>query len=206
MLKLRDLTFSHPGQDLPNRYDLELEAGRILAVTGPSGAGKSTLLDLIAGFLQPDSGSLTLDGKDLLSLPVEKRPVSILFQANNLFDHLSVERNILLGIGHPDTDGKQVATRALKEVGLASFGKRRASDLSGGQQQRVALARTLVHDRPVMLLDEPFANLDEETADRMRQLVATLTRRQNWHTIIVSHLTRDVETLADEIYPLSWAS
>src|SRR5690606_6090346 len=144
----------------------------VTAVSGVSGSGKSTLLDLIAGFLQPRSGRLTLHGRDLLPLPPEQRPVSILFQSESLFEHLSVARNLALGLpsSTPRAEREARTARALAEVGLAGIERQRAETLSGGQKQRVALARTLLRDRPILLLDEPFSALDDVTRETSRTL------------------------------------
>lgn len=202
MLELKELRFAYPGMKQPYAFTMQAEPGQITLIAGRSGSGKSTLLDLVAGFQTPSSGAVVLDGQNLLSLPAEARPVSILFQKDNLFDHLTVAENLSLGL--PRNTPKQVAhagvTDVLVEVAMSEFAARRTAHLSGGQQQRVALARTLLRKKPVLLLDEPFANLDGETADEMRHLVKSLTRRENWHTIVVSHLSEDAETLADKAY------
>src|SRR6185312_7265220 len=159
--------------------------GEVTAVTGPSGAGKSTLLDLIAGFLPSQSGQMTVDGADLGGLPPERRPVSLLFQSETLFDHLTAARNVALGLPRtmPAAEiGPRVAA-ALAEVGLPDVGRQVAATLSGGQKQRVALARTLLRARPVLLLDEPFSALDDDTRTAVRALVATLTAKHGWTAI-----------------------
>lgn len=202
MLTLDDLRFAHPGSAY--RFSMQARPGEITAVSGPSGSGKSTLLDLIAGFLRPSAGRIDLDGRDLVGLPPERRPVSILFQSETLFEHLSAERNIALGL--PANTPKSVLAdriaRALAEVGLPAIGKQRAATLSGGQKQRVALARTLLRDRPVLLLDEPFSALDDDTRQTTRALVLALTRQHAWHTILVSHHADDVAALATRRYQL----
>ena len=202
MLVLDRLTYAHPGQGDPYVFSMEAAPGAITAVSGPSGSGKSTLLDLIAGFLAPASGSLTLDGRDLLPLPPEKRPISLLLQSESLFEHLSAERNVGLGLppGTPDAAGR--IAHALAEAGLTDIGRQRASTLSGGQKQRVALARTLLRDRKVLLLDEPFSALDDETRKVIRALVRELTERHRWITLLVSHYRDDVEALASRRYAI----
>lgn len=198
MLRLDHVTFAYPGQQTPYDFDLTLAPGEILAITGVSGSGKSTLLDLTAGFLKPQSGRITLAGKSLTKLPPQDRPVSILFQADNLFDHLTVARNLALGLpaNLQEAERNQRIADVLGEVGLPGLENRRASNLSGGQKQRVALARTLLRGTPVLLLDEPFAALDPEMADSMRALVQQLTRAHDWHVIVVTHDEKDVNTFA----------
>lgn len=202
MLEADHLRFTYPGAT--RHFDLSFAAkpGEITAVSGQSGSGKSTLLDLIAGFLEPVSGRLTLDGRDLLALPPEQRPVSILFQSETLFDHLSAFQNIELGLPRGTTDRLGKVTAALAEVGLPGVLKQRADTLSGGEKQRVALARTLLRDRPVLLLDEPFSALDDETRGTIRTLVKSLTERHGWITLLVSHHADDVEALAARRYHL----
>ncbi|KKB12573.1 hypothetical protein VE25_06515 [Devosia geojensis] len=200
MLVLDRLTYAHPGQASPYAFSMEAAPGQITAISGPSGSGKSTLLDLVAGFLAPTSGSLTLDGRNLVPLPPEERPVSLLLQSESLFEHLSAERNVGLGLppGAPDAAGR--IAQALAEAGLKDIGRQRASTLSGGQKQRVALARTLLRDRKVLLLDEPFSALDDHTRTVIRALVRELTERHGWITILVSHYRDDVEALASRQY------
>jgi len=196
------LRYRHQGQGWDYQFSMSAAPGEVTAISGPSGAGKSTLLDLIAGFLAPESGALRVDGQDLLRLPPEARPVSILFQSGTLFEHLSAARNVSLGL--PARTPRRVAddrvAAALAEVGLPDIGGQRAATLSGGQQQRVALARILLRARPVLLLDEPFSALDDETRATVRNLVGTLTVRHGWTTILVSHHADDVAALAARRY------
>ena len=162
MLVLDELTYAHPGHAQRYCFTMTAAPGEVTAVSGPSGAGKSTLLDLIAGFQLPQSGTLALDGTNLLPLPPERRPVSLLFQSDTLFEHLSAGRNVTLGLpaGSPRDERQAKVAVALAEVGLPDVEGQLASTLSGGQKQRVALARTLLRQRPVLLLDEPFSALD----------------------------------------------
>jgi thiamine transport system ATP-binding protein len=205
MLRVDDLTYAHPGQEVPYRFSLVAHPGEVTAVSGASGSGKSTLLDLLAGFLAPSAGSILLDEQDLLPLPPEARPVSLLLQSDSLFEHLSAARNIRLGLpaGMDRAEAGRQVEAALQEVGLPGVGGQTASTLSGGQKQRVALARTLLRARPVLLLDEPFSALDDETRVAVRDLVRTLTTRHRWHTILVSHHADDVAALAQRRYLLS---
>ena len=204
MLRAEALSFAYPGQAMPYLFSFEAEPGQITAISGASGSGKSTLLDLLAGFQAPAGGMLTLDGTDLLPLPPERRPVSLLLQSESLFEHLSAARNVALGLpaGTPREVLDPRVAQALAEVGLPDLGRQRAATLSGGQKQRVALARTLLRDRPVLLLDEPFSALDDDTRQTIRALVKTLTEQQNWHTILVTHHKDDVAALASRRYQL----
>ena len=204
MLHADALTFAHPGQAAPYIFSFAAAPGEITAISGASGSGKSTLLDLVAGFLAPASGRLTLDGADLLPLPPQDRPVSLLLQSASLFEHLRTESNVRLGL--PARTDRGVArdrvAQALAEVGLAGTQSQITATLSGGEQQRVALARTLLRNRPVLLLDEPFSALDDETRSSVRDLVRILTVRHGWHTILVSHHADDVRTLASRHFRL----
>ncbi len=204
MLGADRLAYTYPGAE--RHYELSFSAlpGEVTAVSGQSGAGKSTLLDLVAGFLAPTSGSLMLDGRDLLPLPPEGRPVSIQFQTDTLFDHLTAARNVALGLPYhtPTADARGQIEAALAEVGLAGMGPQRAATLSGGEKQRAALARTLLRNRPVLLLDEPFSALDDETRGTVRELVRQLTVQHGWITILVSHHVDDIAALATRRYHL----
>jgi thiamine transport system ATP-binding protein len=202
MLRADELTFAYSGAAQTYAFSFAAESGAVTAISGASGSGKSTLLDLLAGFLAPSNGALTLDGKDILPLKPEERPVSLLLQTDNLFDHLSAEANVALGLpnGVARGEGKAMVADALAQVGLAGLGARAAATLSGGQKQRVALARTLLRHRPVLLLDEPFSALDDQTRHTTRELVARLTQSENWHTILVSHHGDDIAALASRHY------
>lgn len=191
MLNINKLQFSYGPAAPKYDFSLQVDAGEILGISGKSGSGKSTLLDLVAGFLRPQSGEILLDQKDLSPLKTEERPISILFQKDNVFEHLTAQKNVELGLDEPNG-----ARALLAQVDLTGFEKSICAELSGGQQQRVALARTLGRNRPVLLLDEPFSALDDQTADEMRQLVRQLVTQKGWHTILVSHHQKDLTELA----------
>ncbi|BAQ71379.1 sulfate/thiosulfate import ATP-binding protein CysA [Rhodovulum sulfidophilum] len=181
--------------------DLTVAPGRIVALLGPSGAGKSTLLDSIAGFLAPDRGRVLWQGSDLGPLAPGDRPLSVLFQDNNLFPHLTAARNVGLGL-RPDlrltpAQGRAVEA-ALDRVGLGGLGERKPAALSGGQRGRVALARMLLRNRPLMLLDEPFAALGPALKAEMLALVAELARETGATVLFVTHDPADARAIADE--------
>ncbi|MEM8729962.1 MAG: ATP-binding cassette domain-containing protein [Pseudomonadota bacterium] len=181
--------------------DFGVATGRSVALIGPSGAGKSTLLNTIAGFLPAVSGQMFWDGQALGPLAPGKRPLAMLFQDGNLFPHLSVERNVALGLSprRPASPDLQDQTaQALERVGLAGFGSRSPATLSGGQQSRVALARILVQRRPLILLDEPFAALGPALKGDMLDLVADLTRAQGATLLMITHDPDDARRIADE--------
>ena len=198
MLEVKNLVFRHPGQSQDYKFELSIAAGEILGLTGKSGSGKSTLLDLIAGFLMPVPGDVMIGGQSLLPLPPEDRPLTILFQKNNLFDHITAAQNVGLGI---NTSLRLTATQqnqvdqALDRVGLAAAANQRASSLSGGEQQRIALARSLVRNKPVLLLDEPFSALDADTRAEMLQLVREIVDEKQLATLMVTHDPKDCEAL-----------
>jgi thiamine transport system ATP-binding protein len=200
MLEIDGLTFSYDGGETGFTFDMSIKPGEIAGLVGPSGSGKSTLFDLIAGFLEPASGDIQLAGRSILRRPPENRPVSILFQSDNLFDHLSTGANVALGLGSTTRANDERVIEALTQMGLSDMVTRRAAQLSGGQKQRVALARTLLRNRPILLLDEPFTGLDSKTAAPIRDLVAQMVRANHWHAIVVSHQSQDIEALADRTY------
>ncbi|HCR0135910.1 thiamine ABC transporter ATP-binding protein ThiQ [Klebsiella aerogenes] len=197
MLKLNDVTWLY--QHLPMRFTLSVERGERIAVLGPSGAGKSTLLNLIAGFLPPASGSLLIDGEKHNATPPAQRPVSMLFQENNLFNHLTVRQNIGLGI-HPglklNRELRAQVTAIAGQMGMDTLLDRLPGELSGGQRQRAALARCLVRQQPVLLLDEPFSALDPALRQEMLTLVADVCQRQQLTLLMVSHSVEDAARIA----------
>ena len=175
---------------LPMTFDLQVAAGERIAIIGPSGAGKSTLLNLIAGFVLPTQGNIWLNGENHTRSAPYERPVSMLFQENNLFPHLTVQQNLALGL---KTSLKLTALeqdqieRVADAVGLTSFLSRLPNSLSGGQKQRVALARCLLRDKPILLLDEPFSALDPELRMGMLNLIDELCHSKNLTLLLVTH-------------------
>ncbi len=195
MLRVNHLTYNYLG--ITYRYDLTLEASQIAAVLGKSGSGKSTLLDLLGGFLKPQSGEIILDGIHLEDQPISKRKIAILFQNNNLFEHLSVAQNLTIGLKQ-----KPDIKTILKEVGLEGYEDRYASQLSGGEQQRVALARTLLRQSRILLLDEPFSALDSHNRHAMLNLIRRITDARKLHTIFITHNLEDSHLIADKCYEM----
>lgn len=199
MLTLDRLVIAQGGFRL--EADFDIAPRRIVALLGASGAGKSTLLDVIAGFLAPVSGRVLWNGEDLAPLAPGARPVSMLFQDNNLFPHLSVAQNVGLGL-HPGLRllGAEWAAveGALSRVGLEGVGARKPAALSGGQRGRVALARMLLRGRPLMLLDEPFAALGPALKAEMLGLVADLAEEAGATVLLVTHDPGDARAIADQ--------
>lgn len=183
-------------------FDLSFAAATITAIMGPSGAGKSTLLNLIAGFETPAAGRVLIGAADVTSEPPVRRPVSMVFQENNLFSHLDVAANVGLGrspalvLGEED---RAAIADALARTGLSGKERRLPSELSGGERQRVALARVLVRKRPVLLLDEPFASLDAGLRAEMTELVGELNARAHMTVLMVTHDAGDARRIADRV-------
>lgn len=182
------LEFDYP--ELPMQFHLHIRRGERVAVLGESGAGKSTLLNLIAGFERADRGRLYLDGRDHFATEPAHRPVSMLFQENNLFEHLSVAQNIGLALAPRlrfNLQQQQQIAEIAEQMGISELLSRRADRLSGGQKQRVALARTLLRDKPILLLDEPFSALDPLRRQELQTLVGELCRAKHLTLLMVTH-------------------
>lgn len=181
--------------------DWHVEQGARVAIIGPSGAGKSTLLSAIAGFFAPVSGAIRWRGRDLADVPLGDRPVSILFQDQNLFPHLTLAQNLGLGLRPNLKLSRDQTTKvetALIRVGLAGLGSRRPAQLSGGQLGRAALARALLRARPVLLLDEPFAALGPALKAEMLALVAEVATETGAAVLMVTHDPRDAQGFAEQ--------
>ena len=187
---------------LPMTFDLQVVAGERIAIVGPSGAGKSTLLNLIAGFVLPTQGNIWLNGENHTQSAPYERPVSMLFQENNLFPHLTVQQNLALGL---KTSLKLTALeqdqieQVADAVGLTSFLSRLPNSLSGGQKQRVALARCLLRDKPTLLLDEPFSALDPELRMDMLNLIDELCHSKNLTLLLVTHQPSELTGKVDRM-------
>jgi thiamine transport system ATP-binding protein len=175
--------------------------GSLIAVMGPSGAGKSTLLSGVAGFLAPSGGAVRWQGRDLGPVPPGQRPVTILFQDQNLFPHLTVAQNLGLGL-RPDLrlspqENRRIA-EALERTGLAGLGPRKPAGLSGGQASRAALARALLRARPILLLDEPFAALGPALRAEMLALVREVAHETGALVLMVTHDPKDARALGGD--------
>lgn len=192
--------FDYP--TMPMYFNLQVAAQEKVAIVGSSGAGKSTLLNLIAGFEFAVRGEIWLNGKNHTRSEPFERPVSILFQENNVFTHLTVWQNIALGIKPSLTlsDAERARVeRAASAVGLQPFLSRVPSALSGGQKQRVALARCLLRDKPILLLDEPFSALDPELRAEMLTLLEQLCAEKKLTLLIVTHQPNELKDKIDRI-------
>ena len=197
MIELRQAAFRY--EDMEMLFDATFVDGSFTAVIGPSGAGKSTLLNLIAGFEVPSSGKVRIGGADVTALAPDQRPVSMIFQDNNVFAHLDLWHNVAIGVAPSlklDEAQRARVTAALDEVGLSNLRQRRPGDVSGGERQRVAIARALVRDKPVLLLDEPFAALGPALRRGMLDLVTAMQKHRGLTVLMVSHQPEDAEYAA----------
>ncbi|WGV15058.1 ATP-binding cassette domain-containing protein [Fuscovulum ytuae] len=199
MLLLDHLTLTAP--DFRLMANLTISQGARVALIGPSGAGKSTLLNAIAGFVPPQSGRILWQGQSITETNPGQRPVTILFQDQNLFPHLTLERNLALGLA-PDgrliPDIRDKVAKALDRTGLHGLAQRKPGQLSGGQQGRAALARALLRARPLLLLDEPFAALGPALKRDMLALVAEVAAETGATVLMVTHDPQDAKTFADQ--------
>jgi thiamine transport system ATP-binding protein len=195
MLEIEKLCYQFPGAESEKmQFDLSVSAGEVLSLIGPSGSGKSTLLNLIAGFLEPESGRIRVNGEAIEQLPIAQRSVTIVFQQHNLFPHLDLYTNVALGINPSlklSAEQDQRIEDALDSLGLSGMEKRKPGELSGGQRQRIALARALVRERKVLLLDEAFAALGPAMREELIELVKALVQRNKMAALLVSHQPRD---------------
>ena len=182
--------------------DLRIEEGELFALLGPSGSGKTTLLRAIAGFVEPDSGTIRIDGDPMRHLPVHRRDIGMVFQHYALFPHMSVFDNVAFGLTVRRLSRSEVAERVgamLALVQLEGFESRRPAQLSGGQQQRVALARALVTRPRVLLLDEPLGALDKRLRRQMQVELRQIQREVEITTVFVTHDQEEALTLSDRI-------
>ena len=198
MLKLN---FSLKESYLTISTNISLEPEKIYAVVGPSGAGKSTFLNLISGFASISSGSIIWNEQEISHLPPAKRSVSILFQDNNLFPHLSVWRNLALAVTHwpkISRDNEEKLKAVMSEVGILGLENRKPSQLSGGQQSRVALARVLLQKNKILLLDEPFSALGPSLKDQMLELIKKIAKNKKLLVLMVTHEPADAKKVASQ--------
>src|ERR1700751_3104367 len=173
-----------------DNVDFEVPAGSWTALLGPSGSGKSTLLRAIAGLDHPDTGTITINGRDVTGVPPQRRGIGFVFQHYAAFKHLTVRDNVAYGLKirkRPKAEVKEKVDNLLEVVGLSGFQTRYPNQLSGGQRQRMALARALAVDPQVLLLDEPFGALDAKGRDHLRAWVGPLNEEQGVTTVLVTH-------------------
>lgn len=199
MLEVKNVNFRR-ASNIEFNYHFSVSSGEILAVQGASGAGKTTLLDLIAGFEIPLQGKISWGGNDFTALPPWQRPVTTVFQANNLFAHLSCLRNVEIALADGVTPAE--IDRAFSLLSIDGLQNRFPDQISGGQQQRVALVRAMLRNRPILLLDESFSALDWSTRTGCFDALKDITKARSLAVVIVSHDERDAAYLGCKVLQL----
>ena len=188
-LELDHLKKHFDGREVVQDLSLTLEQGQLLCILGASGCGKTTTLNMIGGFLEPDSGSVRLDGQDITRIPPEQRPVTTVFQSYSLFPHMTVLQNVVYGLkfrGVKREQARQKGMRYLEMVGLGDYASAYIQEISGGQQQRVAIARAIAAQPPVILADEPTGNLDSASSKEILQILKSM-HEQGKTVILITH-------------------
>ncbi len=202
-VKIRKISKAYSsGVPVLKGVDLDIHAGELFFLLGPSGCGKSTLLRILAGLVKPDTGSISFDGVDILSLPPEKRRAAMVFQNYALWPNMDVFENVAFGLRTAGVKGRELKDKVmevLELVQLADFAKRSVPSLSGGQQQRIALARALAVDPALLLLDEPLSNLDARLRDAMRSEIRRICSLRNLTALYVTHDRQEALSMADRI-------
>ena len=206
IIKIENLTKAFGEKVILDNVSLDIKRGEFVTLLGPSGCGKTTLLRMLAGFMQPDSGTITMEDKDILSMPPHKRPLNTVFQRYALFPHLNVYENIAFGLKLKKVNPKEIEKRvrkALKMVSMTDYEDRDVNSLSGGQQQRVAIARAIVNQPQVLLLDEPLAALDLKMRKDMQMELKQMHEALGITFIYVTHDQEEALTLSDTIVVMS---
>ncbi|MBT2650121.1 ABC transporter ATP-binding protein [Bacillus sp. ISL-34] len=202
IIKVKNVEKSYGNQLIVDRINLDVTRGEFLTLLGPSGCGKTTTLRMIAGFEEPDSGEVLLDGQSVVGVPPYKRDVNTVFQSYALFPHMSVIENIAYGLKMKKVPRSEIESRvkeSLRLVQLEQFGNRKPRQLSGGQQQRVAVARALVNNPKVLLLDEPLGALDLKLRKEMQYELKQLQKKLEITFIYVTHDQEEALTMSDRI-------
>ena len=206
-LQLKNLYKKYQNNTVVNNFNIDVEKGELISILGPSGCGKTTALRMIAGFIAPTSGEIFLSEEKITDYPPEIRPVSTVFQNYALFPHLTVYENIEYGLRYPLKVGKKLDKKEKKErtqkminlVNLKGLENRRIDQLSGGQQQRVALARSLVLEPKVLLLDEPLSNIDTKLRETVRNEIRKIQKKLGITMIFVTHDQEEAMSISDRI-------
>ncbi len=201
-IEIRGLTKAYGGAPVVDGVDLRVAPGTLTALLGPSGCGKTTTLKVVAGLLDADAGDVLFNGRSVLGLPAERRPVAMVFQKPLLFPHLSIGDNVAFGLRMRKVgkaERRERVSRALRLVRLEDLADRRVGELSGGQEQRAALARALVTEPSVLLLDEPFSALDASLRVEIRELVRAVQQELDLTTLFVTHDQEEAVAMSDDI-------
>ncbi len=200
-LLLENINLSYDGKNnILEDYSLEIKPGELLGLLGPSGCGKSTTLSLVAGFITPDSGKIELEGQDISKVKPEDRFMGVVFQSYALFPHLTIFDNISFGLKERKIDNVKGRTEEiLKRVGLYEHKDKYPKALSGGQQQRIALARAVVMNPDVLLLDEPLSNLDVKLRLEMRELIREIQQEYQITCLFVTHDQEECFAISDRV-------
>jgi thiamine transport system ATP-binding protein len=202
MLALHNITVDYVGQPIFTDLSLTVATKEIVSLVGPSGSGKTTLLRVIAGLEKPRAGSIVIDGTDISLLPTHQRGIGLVFQDNQLFPHLTVEQNIAYPLrmrGQSKADYQPQVEAMLQLIGLQQFGSRHVQHLSGGEAKRIAVARSLIAQPSILLLDEPLTGLDTELHDRLLHDIAALLRARGTTVVHVTHDVHEATTLSDRV-------
>ena len=202
IIELKGIKKGFDGETVVENIDLTVKRGEFVTILGPSGCGKTTTLRMIAGFEIPDEGEILLDGKDISSLPPYMRSVNTVFQRYALFPHLNVYDNIAFGLKLKKMDKDEIVAKVkhvLDVVDMEDFEKRKVSTLSGGQQQRIAIARAIVNEPEILLLDEPLGALDLKMRKEMQIELKAMHEELGMTFIYVTHDQEEALTMSDKI-------
>lgn len=202
-LNIRNISKSYGPVKALNGVSIDIDQGELVSFIGPSGCGKTTLLRTIGGFHSQDTGTITLDGESIDNLPPEGRPTGMVFQSYALFPHMSVAKNVAYGLtGVSRAERTERVNKALEQVRLSGYGDRQPAELSGGQQQRVAIARCLVLEPKVLLLDEPLSNLDANLRVMMRDEIRRIKDELGITVLFVTHDQEEALSISDRVLVL----
>jgi len=199
VLKVANLSVAFDGKPIITDLSFEVPTATTLAITGPSGVGKSTVLQAICGLVRISSGVISVDNHDITHVPTHKRGIGMVTQSNDLFPHLTVSQNIAFGLrmrGSSSKDTSQRVQEMLELVGLPDFSLREIQSLSGGEARRIALARSLAPSPKILLLDEPFTGLDDETLDVLMHQMKSILQSSAMTSILVTHDHSEADLLA----------